>query len=81
MVKQRVVKETLADGTEWYYPESRFLWLFWRRHYECSEWVHCFTTEKGAWYYFKSQQEKQEKEKAERAAKKTVKREVCNDQL
>lgn len=76
MVKQRVVKETLADGTEWYYPESRFLWLFWRRHYTVCG-VHAFGSEEGAWYYFKSQREKREEEKVKRAAKKTVNREVC----
>lgn len=78
MVKQRVVKETTADGTEFYFPERKILGLFWYRYYECGgELVHCFPTEGAAWYYFESQRKKREEEKAKRNSSKIVKREVC----
>ena len=31
MVKQRVIKETRADGVDVYYPERKILGLFWYR--------------------------------------------------
>lgn len=78
MVKQRVVKETRADGVDVYYPERKILGLFWYRYYECwGEWVHCFPTEEAAWYFFESQRKKREEEKAKCDASKIVKREVC----
>lgn len=76
MVKQRVVKETRADGTTLYFPETKVLWLFWCRHYECGEWAYCFPTEEAAWYYFESRRKKREAEKAKVESAKVIKREV-----